>query len=409
MIRSVALQEPATGAACQVAPGVLWARMPLRGVPDHVNIFALEDEDSWTLVDTGEFHPAAARALQQLLAGALGEKPVRQVLLTHFHPDHIGQAGTLAAAGARLWATAPTVQTARLGEAWCSPAPNDQLLEFVTRGGLSGLALESFRRHCPSDYNCRVEAIPSEISLLDEGDTLRIGDRRWTAYLGEGHAPGHATYWSDDGLAIMGDHALPGMAADLSVRANDVDADPVQQWFDSCRRFAALAHDSVVCLPGHNLPFTGMSLRCEQLITVHERVLARLVEDLRRPKSALDCVEVIHGRKLAPAEKLERLGEAFGYLNHLHRRGFVDRKLDQRGAWLWRCTGVTYSASVGRETVPLARLSKPALLKSPSLTDTHIRGSDVRPATAAAGRQAAMCQGPPSAKHSQAGVRTLQD
>lgn len=339
MMLTTSLEAPAIGSACPVAPGVLWARMPLGGVPDHINIFALRDGDGWTLVDTGESSAAGAAALQALQAGPLEGRPVHRVLVSHFHPDHAGQAGVLAGQGAAVWMTRPTFADIQRARSWCGERPNAEQLDFAVRGGLNGLPLEAFRRHPPSDYDQRVSALPAPPTFIEDGQDLLIDGRRWTIHCGAGHAPGHATFWSEDGLAIMGDHALPGMAADLSVRPDDLDADPVAAWFESCRRFAALAQASslpVLCLPGHNLPFSGLAWRCEQLITIHERVLARLQEPLRRPRTALDCVEIVHGRPVSAVEKLERLGETLGYLNHLRALGQVERQEDRQGAWIWR-------------------------------------------------------------------------
>jgi len=44
---------PAEGAATEVAPGILWLRLPLPMALDHVNVFALDDGDGWTIIDTG--------------------------------------------------------------------------------------------------------------------------------------------------------------------------------------------------------------------------------------------------------------------------------------------------------------------------------------------------------------------
>jgi hypothetical protein len=43
---------PERGQAIEVAPGVLWMRLPLPMKLDHVNVYALDEGDSWTLIDT---------------------------------------------------------------------------------------------------------------------------------------------------------------------------------------------------------------------------------------------------------------------------------------------------------------------------------------------------------------------
>ena len=84
---------PAPGEAQEIADGVLWIRLPLPMALDHVNVYALDDGDGWTIVDTG-FHSRKSVAIwQSVLEGALGGRPVKRVVVTHHHPDHIGNAG----------------------------------------------------------------------------------------------------------------------------------------------------------------------------------------------------------------------------------------------------------------------------------------------------------------------------
>ena len=86
-------EPPAEGAAIEVAAGVLWMRLPLPMKLDHVNVYALDDGDSWTVIDTG-FASRRSRAIwETLLKGPMGGKPVARVIVTHHHPDHVGLAG----------------------------------------------------------------------------------------------------------------------------------------------------------------------------------------------------------------------------------------------------------------------------------------------------------------------------
>ena len=48
------------GEALPIAEGVLWIRLPLAIRPDHVNAYALDDGDGWTIVDTGLDTPPSA-------------------------------------------------------------------------------------------------------------------------------------------------------------------------------------------------------------------------------------------------------------------------------------------------------------------------------------------------------------
>src|SRR5262245_41797346 len=57
---------------------------------DHVHCYLLPGSDGWTLVDTGFGMPGLAARWRELLAGLDG--PVTRIVVTHFHPDHVGGA-----------------------------------------------------------------------------------------------------------------------------------------------------------------------------------------------------------------------------------------------------------------------------------------------------------------------------
>lgn len=53
---------PPPGETLEIAPGVLWLRMQLPIALDHINLWALEDGDGWTVIDTGMQTPDIAAA-----------------------------------------------------------------------------------------------------------------------------------------------------------------------------------------------------------------------------------------------------------------------------------------------------------------------------------------------------------
>src|SRR5690606_39804927 len=84
-------EPPARGEAMEVAPGVLWARMPLPVRLNHVNVWILADDDGWTVVDCGLDSPETRAAWDKLISGPLRGKPVRRLVATHGHVDHVGR------------------------------------------------------------------------------------------------------------------------------------------------------------------------------------------------------------------------------------------------------------------------------------------------------------------------------
>ena len=97
---------PDPGKALCVAPGVWWIRMPLPFALDHINLWLLEDGDGWTVVDTGLGVEATWTLWEKVLADAMGGRPVKRIVVTHYHPDHVGSAAWLESrTGAPVWMT----------------------------------------------------------------------------------------------------------------------------------------------------------------------------------------------------------------------------------------------------------------------------------------------------------------
>src|SRR5690242_2935880 len=97
-------EPPAPGATIEVAPGVAWLRMPLPFQLNHINLWLVEDGPGWAIVDTGVGLPEVRALWEQIFAGRLGGRSVTRVVVTHFHPDHMGNAAWLMERwGVDLW------------------------------------------------------------------------------------------------------------------------------------------------------------------------------------------------------------------------------------------------------------------------------------------------------------------
>lgn len=95
MLKYLFDDAPDSGQLREIAPGVLWLRMPLPMALDHINLYLLEDVDGWWIVDTGIAIDPTQELWERVFERYLKGKPVKAVVSTHHHPDHIGMAGWL--------------------------------------------------------------------------------------------------------------------------------------------------------------------------------------------------------------------------------------------------------------------------------------------------------------------------
>ncbi|MDO5604613.1 MAG: MBL fold metallo-hydrolase [Paracoccus sp. (in: a-proteobacteria)] len=333
---------PGPGKAVEIAAGILWMRLPLPMKLDHVNVYALDDDDGWTLVDTG-FDSARSRALwQALVDGPLAGRAVRRVLVTHHHPDHVGLAGWFMARGAELIMTRTAWLMARMLCLDVQPSPPAGTLDFWRAAGMSPDLLAARAAERPFNFADCVHPLPPGYTRIAAGGRLRIGGRDWDVTAGHGHAPEHAVLWSGDGdLVIGGDQLLPGISPNLGVYPTEPQADPVGEWLDSCARLALLATPRQLVLPGHKLPFRGLPLRLSQMRDNHLGALDRVHQALSmRPLTAIGTFPALFRREIGMGEYGLALAEAVAHINRLNREGrAVPAGVDDHGGVLWRAAG----------------------------------------------------------------------
>src|SRR5690349_16834558 len=187
-------EPPAPGTTIEVAPGVHWLRMALPFALDHINLWALEDEGGWTLIDTG-LGNEATRTLWDAVFASKIKGQVRRVIVTHYHPDHAGNAGWLCGrSGAELWMTRAeylTVHSARHGAAGYSTEA--QIALFRANGLAEATSKELLTRG--DLYRKLVPDFPFAHKRIFEREEIAIGGCKWRVLFGYGHSPEHVSLY----------------------------------------------------------------------------------------------------------------------------------------------------------------------------------------------------------------------
>jgi len=327
---------PAPGEVLSVAPGVLWLRMPLPFQLDHINLWLLEDGPGWTVVDTGVGLDETRALWQSVFTTHFAGRPVTRVMVTHFHPDHMGNADWLRQGWwTNLWCTEAEWHAAHFVRESRGGMQPEARLEHFRRHGAGEEALTRLRRR-GNHYPKLVPTVAPEFRRLGDGDALMIGARRWEVVIGQGHSPEHACFWSAEaGVLISGDQVLPEITTNVSVGPEQPATNPLRLYLDSLDRFRPMAPETLV-LPSHGLPFRGLHERLVQLRDHHEARLARVLDELVEPRSAADLLPALFGQKLDTHQLAFAIGEALAHLHLLESEGRVERIIGADGVHRFR-------------------------------------------------------------------------
>ena len=322
------------GSVVEVAPGILWARMPMPMALDHINIYLLRDGDGWTVVDTGLNTEASRQVWERIAATHLEGLPIRRLICTHGHYDHAGLAAWIME---RF--DAPLLMT--YGEYFMirgfmgpppDPLPPIQQA-FYLRAGMDDAHISRMFAALRNDPF--MPPVPPSYQRLREGDTLKIGSRDWQVLIGEGHSPEHAClYNATDRILIAGDQLLPRITSNVLVTPIEPEANPLQLWLESLDRLDRLAQNTLV-LPSHQSVFSGLHARVEDLRDHHRHQFDLLCAELRQrgPRTAMELMQVQFPKRRHAADDLMALGETIAHLSWLRYEGRVRRVLDDDGCY----------------------------------------------------------------------------
>ena len=329
---------PAIGEVIELAPGVRWLRMPLPFALDHINLWLLRDRaddgrEGWAIVDCGVANDATRAAWEQVFANHLDGLPVLRVIVTHMHPDHIGNAHWLCERwDCRLWISATDFNAARLSSQATTGFGGEAAAAFFAEHGLVDPDAVAKVRGRGNYYASMVPDVPRQFRRLLDGQSVRIGDHDWRCIAGYGHAPEHISlHCAALHVLISGDMVLPRISTNVSVTDLEPEGDPLPLYIDSIVRMRELP-DAALVLPSHGKPFRGLHERIRQLAQHHDdRFADTLAACAEKPCSAADLLPVLFKRKLDLHQTTFAMGEAVAHLHALLGRGLLRVQRDADG------------------------------------------------------------------------------
>jgi len=317
----------------KVIPGLWRLRLPLPwpGVP-HCNAWAIKSGDGIVLVDCGLHQlpdgdqPGSLNQLEHALAQVgLRLEQVKQLVITHAHTDHWGEAATvIERSGCEFWIH-PNHQHG--SEAEANPdAAFTHRIAIARAGGVPEHVLARYSeriRDLPSGIAAAVEPLPDH--LLHDGVTIDTDLGAWQVYETPGHAPSHVCLFQPERrVLISGDHVLGRISLHFDYGWTP---DPIAEFMNSLEIVDRL--DARLAVSGHGKPFTDVRahiIGTRQLTAERLRKTLGALDSL--PRTALELVPTVFDEQLTPESAYWRLLEMLCYLQHLELQGSVVRESD---------------------------------------------------------------------------------
>ncbi|WP_137388218.1 MBL fold metallo-hydrolase [Rhodoligotrophos defluvii] len=325
--------RPADGDVVSVMPGLWWLRVPIPFKLDHVNVWLLEDGDGWTAIDTGISSPRSKAIWRDVMSRHFGGKPLKRLLVTHCHPDHVGLAGSLCTdTGAELLMS----RTEWLWTCWeqqISEAESRRLFaDYIARVGLDeGVTWdEVYKGGTMAELT---DVVPRRYHRVQNGDRLDIGGRTWQVMTGGGHSLEHVClYCADASVLISADHVLPRISPNIGVSQVEPESNPLGDFFDTLGTLAALPADTLV-LPSHNEPFEGLRQRIAEMVDHHTQRLALVKDICHAPKTIAEASRELFPRQMFGYDIRLAANETWAHLNYLVGDGQILRWTDDAGTY----------------------------------------------------------------------------
>jgi glyoxylase-like metal-dependent hydrolase (beta-lactamase superfamily II) len=307
------------GEAAPVADNVWQLKLPVPFPLRFVSVYLVEGNDGWTLVDAGYDYPPARAAWESgaTTAGCDLAQNIVRIVVTHFHPDHIGAARWLhERTGAPVCMMEREIPFAR--KLWGS-SDVGPFVQYLIRHGMSPAAAGStatvVRYPLP---------LPGEMVPIRLGEELTVGEGAVRVI----HVPGHADnqivlHDEARGILFAADHLLLGITPNIG-RWPESKPHPLARYLDSLERMRGLGADLV--LPGHGPVFHNLDGRIGELMFHHEERLETMRREISdRPKTPYEVSRIVFRGTLTEHQRCFALAETLAHLDHLVLQGRAQR------------------------------------------------------------------------------------
>lgn len=300
----------------EVVAGIHQIKVPFpKGMSGETNAYIVKGSEGSILVDTGWDSPEGLSAfIKGMEWDRLKLSDIRQIVVTHIHPDHFGLASKLKElCGAKIATHRIEAGLIDLRYVNSEELTRQVRMELASYGVPQAESAEFIEA---SQWMRDLVSPEAPEVILDEGDEISNGSFKFEVMRTPGHSPGHISlYEPTKGLFLCGDFVLYDVIPHVGLHPQSGD-NPLGDYLNSLKKIENLKVSFI--LPGHGPVFNSLKLRVDEIVQHCEQrdkdIIRALGGDLKTVYQA--AVEI--------SWKLEVGGISF------HELGAWDRRLAVR-------------------------------------------------------------------------------
>ena len=257
------------------APAVSIAEIFNRPVPD-ANVYMIEGPEGNLLIDCGGNTADSYNALGSgLKEYGFTIKDIKQIIITHAHPDHTGLAAKIAAfSGAGIYISEAEAEDLKIRYEKYDDMIAESL-KILKSSGVPPQEAIQLNHMLPKEFMIPVNAA----SYLKEGDIIEFDPFEFTVIETPGHSACHiCLYEPKKKFLFSGDTLLPEITPNIGY-APQFGKDMLGEFIESLEKLYSLEINLV--FPGHGPAFSGARQLIEALIRHHderERIIMNILE-----------------------------------------------------------------------------------------------------------------------------------
>ncbi len=325
-LHQIDVAPPADGEIVRLADDLVWYRFRMPFRLNHINLFALETDSGWVLVDCGINTDDTSAQWDVILPQLTAQRPIAGILVTHHHGDHIGHAGPLAErTGAPILMGRAEFDMAQAALVMNDAEYGDMTASAYANFGITEEVIER-NRQIGNYYRQLVAPLP-DVTIIESTWRLHTVAGEWSPRFDAGHSPGHLGLIDNERqLYLAIDSLLGRISPNISVSLREPDGDVLAGYYDYLNGLEWLTAEwRIFC--GHDWHYVDGARRARQLIHHHDRRLDQL-RATTAPQTTADAIRTLFPMELTDHESYFASCEARAHLNHLVTRGEMARETD---------------------------------------------------------------------------------